>query len=152
MARSKNTPKVNAEFSTKKGPRMAASPSLCYLKEKLSWHVAKMDFSGQWGFGSLTEVALKRLYTEMASYETMTWDEILKATGGRSHGNNNHPIPCASLEREAQKRLCELRLDDIDELFSLRLTSTIRLWGIREGFYFKILWYDCKHEVYKIKK
>lgn len=77
----------------------------------------------------------------------MTWGELLQAAGGRSSGNNNHPISVADLANDAQRRLQELRLDDIDEVWSLRLSSTIRVIGIRDGRAFKALWFDRHHSV-----
>lgn len=48
---------------------------------------------------------------------------------------------------EAQTRLEELKLDDEEELFRFRLDGTARVWGIREGRVFKILWWDPEHEI-----
>ena len=82
----------------------------------------------------------------------MTWQEILDASGGRKKGNNNHPVPIEKLIPPARKRLKELRLNDISHLFSLRLTSEIRIWGILDGFVLKLLWYDSGHQVCPILK
>jgi hypothetical protein len=48
---------------------------------------------------------------------------------------------------DARKRLEQLRLDDTDELFSLRLNGQERLWGIRSNDIFSLLWWDPKHEI-----
>jgi hypothetical protein len=77
----------------------------------------------------------------------MTWQEILSATGGRSHGNNSHNISVSELIKEARDRLAEINLDDVDELFSLRLEGKIRIWGMLDNDVLKILWYDPKHEI-----
>lgn len=42
--------------------------------------------------------------------------------------------------------------DDLDQLFSLRLTVRKRVWGIKEGNIFWILWWDPEHEVCKSHK
>ncbi|MDP9932536.1 hypothetical protein J2X92_004791 [Variovorax paradoxus] len=75
----------------------------------------------------------------------MTWAEIQSATGGRKEGNNNHFVPVAKMPKEAQDRLIELRLDDIDDLFSLRLQNALRLYGIRDGRVLRLIWHDPHH-------
>lgn len=75
----------------------------------------------------------------------MTWAELLNAAGGRSAGTNHHPLPLDDLSKTAQERLVALKLDDADSIFSLRLTATIRVYGIRDGRVFKALWYDKHH-------
>lgn len=82
----------------------------------------------------------------------MTWGELLKATGGRTSGNNHHSISVDQLSQKAIGRLTELKLEDIDELFSLRLTGKIRLWGIKDGRVLKLLWYDEDHSVYPVNR
>jgi len=44
------------------------------------------------------------------------------------------------ISNNAQKKLAELQLDDIETLVSLRLTGRQRIWGIKIQNIFKILW------------
>lgn len=88
------------------------------------------------------EVIMKKL----VSFEGLTWAEIQAASGGRRNGTNHHFEPVAILSKEAQKRILELKLD-IDEVFSLRLSATERLYGIVDDGVFYILWYDPIHEI-----
>lgn len=87
---------------------------------------------------------------KLSSYEGMTWAEIQSASGGKTKGTNNHFAYISKLDKEAQKRAMELHLD-VDELFSLRLTGTLRLYGILENGIFSIIWYDQNHEIYPLK-
>jgi len=48
--------------------------------------------------------------------------------------------------------LAEIHQDDIDELFSLRLSSKECLWGILDNHILKILWWNMNHEVWPSKK
>ncbi len=48
---------------------------------------------------------------------------------------------------KAQSRLLHLKLDDEEELFRFRLDGESRVWGIREGRVFRILWWDPGHEI-----
>jgi hypothetical protein len=90
---------------------------------------------------------LKYIHGKLAQFETMTWAEI-------NHPNTGcHPIKIKDLCSEAQKRLTELKVIRFEEeLFSLRLSGKERLWGIRERHFFKILWWDPRHEVYPVSK
>ena len=82
----------------------------------------------------------------------MTWNEILKASGAKTHGNNSHYENVAELIPEAQKRWKELKLEEYDQAFSLRLTNLHRLYGVLQDGVFRIVWFDQKHEIYPVKK
>jgi hypothetical protein len=49
--------------------------------------------------------------------------------------------------KTARDRLEDLRLEDIDELVSLRLGGAERVWGIRDGNVMLLLWWDPEHAV-----
>ena len=80
----------------------------------------------------------------MYHFETMKWSEIVVS--------GSHTIDIGSLSKEAQDRLEDIGQDDLDELFSLRVTGRGRLIGIREMDYFRILWWDPDHKVCPSKK
>ena len=65
--------------------------------------------------------------------------------GGRARGNNSHFVQAGKLTRKAKARLAEIGQDDVSELFSLRLTGTTRIYGIRDRRALKLLWYDPHH-------
>ena len=75
----------------------------------------------------------------------MTWAEIMQAAGGRARGTNSHFVQVERLTRQAKDRLAEIHQDDVSELFSLRLTATVRIYGIRDRRALKLLWYDPYH-------
>jgi hypothetical protein len=56
------------------------------------------------------------------------------------------------LEPEARKRLTELKIDDLDTLWQLGDGNKPRVWGMRHGRVFALLWYDPDHTVYKVEK
>ena len=82
----------------------------------------------------------------------MTWQEIEQQSGGRSKGTNSHPIPVDQLTKEARDRLLELQIDDVDELFSLRLEGKVRVFGVRSGHVMQLLWFDFEHSICESKK
>lgn len=85
--------------------------------------------------GTLLEV-MERL----GNFEGMTWTEIEQSTG-------SHPISKNLLIKSAQDRLIEIKQDDVDELFSLRVNGKARIWGIREEHVLRVLWWDPEHQV-----
>src|SRR5579872_1909941 len=78
-------------------------------------------------------------------FERMTWHDIIVASGSDSQGTNSHPLPVRELTKRAQDRLVELGHDDVDEFFSLRLTYTLRIYGIGENRVLRIIWRDPHH-------
>jgi hypothetical protein len=72
----------------------------------------------------------------------MTWQEIRIRDKDK-----NHAIPVADLTREAQDRLAEIGQDDVDELFSLRLSAKERIFGILDESVMRVLWWDPDHRV-----
>jgi len=118
------------------------------LEMRPLWSIEKLDFGCKWScLDNWLSCLCDEIIPKLKDFETMTWQQIISASGGRRYGTNNHPIPVNELIKEARDRLAELRLDDYDELFSLRLTSRKRIWGIRDGCVFRILWFDPYHAV-----
>jgi hypothetical protein len=98
-----------------------------------------------WGWSKLAEGKRLEIIKLLHDFEKMSWNEIKKAAGGRSSGTNNHSLPIDGFTKEAQKRLQQLKLDDVDELFSLRLNNTLRLYGVRDGRVLRFIWHDPHH-------
>ncbi len=69
----------------------------------------------------------------------MRWHDIERS--------GSHFIDVSALTKTARDRLAELGQDDEDELFSIRLTGRERVFGIRDRWIFKILWWDPDHQV-----
>jgi hypothetical protein len=87
---------------------------------------------------------------QLKDYERMTWETIERTQHGKSGKSKNHYVSVENLAPNAQKRLNALGLVE-DELYSLRLGGTIRLYGLREENIMYILWIDYNHEVYPLK-
>ncbi|MBC3185082.1 hypothetical protein H7347_00545 [Corynebacterium sp. zg-331] len=78
-----------------------------------------------------------------------TWQECENETSGRHKRNHYHDV--TDLADDARRRL--QYLDDSEEqVFRFRLDGTGRLWGVRSGDLFRILWYDPEHAVYPVGK
>ena len=115
--------------------------------QTIRWQFNKGDWDGPWGSVALTNTTLDQLVRRVfANWDSMTWAEMYSATGGRRQGNNHHPVRVADLSSKAKARLKEIRLADLDDLVSLRVNSTTRVYGIREGRVFQFPWYDPWHD------
>lgn len=100
----------------------------------------------------MRNVFFEKIYPKLKDLESNTWDEIRQQTH-KSKGkmkSNNHLVQVGSLCEKARTRLVDLKLDDNDELYSLRLEGTVRIYGIRKENYLDIIWVDLNHEVYPI--
>lgn len=128
----------------KKNPRIDSSLQ-SPLDRYPAWHLDLIDLEGPWGWQNITkEIFLTQILPKIKNFEGMFWKEILN--------KQNHEVQVEQICREAQKRLKHIDCDDIENLVSLRLGSTQRIWGFREDNIFKILWWDPDHQVYPSKK
>jgi hypothetical protein len=67
----------------------------------------------------------------------------------KTGGDQRHKAyPVGIICHEAQKRLEEIGLDDLDEVFRFRLASKPRLYGFLVQHIFYVLWWDPEHNVY----
>jgi hypothetical protein len=146
MARDREKPKAKKNPSPE-GPRVASDPE-SYLKQTPVWRFSDFDWDSDWGFTSCVErIANIRSHIEehLASFETMTWAEILRASGGRNNGNNSHEVQRDKFKTDVQKRL-DSRKVLADTLFSLRLDAGTRVYGVREGRCLRIVFFDPFHK------
>ena len=122
-----------------KKARLGADPGEAERSRPV-WQVGSMDWDGPFGCGALTDSgAIRDLWAHLRDFESMSWVEIEQA--------GSHNVEVEKLSAEARERLVELRLDDIDELFSLRITGRRRVWGFRETNVLRLLWWDPEHQV-----
>ena len=91
----------------------------------------------------------KEIYPKMKNFESITWQELENQTffGKGKTKTMHHWVSTARIIKEAKERLKEIKLDDYDEIYSIRLSGTNRVWGIRINNYFRILWFDFDHEI-----
>lgn len=114
--------------------------------KKNLWSFSWADADGSWRLSDIDDTAVS-LRQVLHDLEGLAPGEL------KRHGC--HSIEVSNLSRGAQKRLEEIGKDDLDKLYSLRLTGRERLWAIRrraidnDGYYhvFKLLWWDPNHEV-----
>lgn len=141
----KKQAKINESVSGKKRPVVNELPD-SYLKKRPSWRFERCDDSHcDWCVTQNDNFQF--IISKLMLFEGMTWDELLKATGGKKSGNKHHFIPISDYSKEAQKRAEELHLDVYEELFSISLEGAKKLFGILDDGVFHIVWYDHEHEI-----
>lgn len=160
MAKNKNQKKPKTVFDTAAGKQPVAvsvPPQGKHARSLVpipaqddfpAWQFRHLDGQGEWCWTKLTSVDIPVVLSRLREYETMTWGEIFNndATG-------THEVPIGQLCRDAQKRLTDLKLDDLDVICSIRITAKARVWGFRRGERVcHLLWWDPDHTVYPVEK
>lgn len=87
------------------------------------------------------------LFPLLKQIESKKWHELEKETFGRKNKSKHHWVDIKDIIKPAQNRLLELKMDDHEQIYSLRLTGTQRIWGIRQQNYFRLLWFDFDHDI-----
>jgi len=122
-------------------PRLGAEPD-SYKTKKPVWRFGSFDWDGPWGLATCQTLDWRgHIEQHLANFETMTWAVIEGAAGGRSHGTNSHTLARDKFSRNARRRLADKGILS-DSFFSLRLTATLRIYGVREDNCLRIVWID----------
>jgi hypothetical protein len=134
------SPRSSFAKGNEKRPRGTAPD---YGGELPLWAFRIVDLDGPWCWSKMDGGVLRDVLDRLKQLETMSWHEIESKTG-------SHFIETGDTGfcKQARDRLAEIRQDDADALFSLRVTGRRRIWGIRDGGILRILWWDPEHEVY----
>lgn len=125
-------------------------------QDLVQWTVCEMDYecSEPWNWDLKGKEAHEILgYLEGLSRKT--WGEVdQERTGNRDRHRKHHSMSVSRLSKEARDRLKERFKDEElpEALYRFRLEGKVRLWGIRSGRTFKIIWYDRDHQVYPTER
>jgi hypothetical protein len=87
----------------------------------------------------------EQVFPKLRQYETMTWNQIYQ------NKKRDHSVAVEGIIKPARDRLEALGLDDVDVLFRFRLSGTMRVWGIRVGRVFQLLWWDPDHAIWPVE-
>jgi hypothetical protein len=138
-----NKPHLRPSFNATlppRGPRVDA-PVDDVKDTRPSWRIGQMDMEGPWGWGGVGPGEIRQILDRLRSFESMKWGEIENTP---SCGLMDVSVTCT----DAKRRLEEIRLDDVDVLFKLRVGKRERVWGVRTAHVFEVLWWDPDHTVY----
>jgi hypothetical protein len=123
-----------------KQEKVARSGQTDALDERPRWSLRTMDIGGDWCFlGTTDHATLCTILRGLRQFEDRTWKEIL--------GRRDHVVKWGSIIPAAQKRLREIEQDDVEELVSLHLDGTHRVWGIPDLPVLRLLWWDPDHRI-----
>jgi hypothetical protein len=136
-------PKVREHPESRK-IKVGADPA-SFDAQTIAWHFHRLDDPHvDWGW-NIQPTDWREVLRQLRAFEGLTWAKIQEQAGGRSHGSNSHMLDVSALSTNAQRRLVELKLDEYDSVFSLRMSNTLRLYGIRDGRVLQLLWRDPHH-------
>lgn len=142
---SRKRPKHTEKIKTLKKPRKEEIQK--EIKEMFLWGLGFVDikYNGEWGWKMFNDIdIIEKIIRTLGNYESMKWSDIEQ----KSHCGS---IDMTKLSNKAQNRLNKLELDDNEKLFKLVINGKKRLWGIRDGNKFNVLWYDPNHKVYPVE-
>ena len=133
--------KYNQKFSIEKKPKIAKA-LLADISKYCSYSI--FDKQGPFKSDRDQKYLVQEIFDSKKSFEIMD---------NRSGNQGSHSVEVAKLCKEARDRLSELKLDDINSLFSFRLTGKQRIWCQKiSGEPMRVLWWDPEHKVYPSQK
>jgi len=103
------------------------------------WSFVRVDHEGPWPWDGISGDRLVSLMKRLADLERATWAGMGQA--------GSHFVAVGRIAPEAQRRLPQLQLDDVDELFSARIGARGRIWGTRVRDTLFLMWWDPEHRV-----
>ena len=135
--------KKKASYKSPPQPQKQAKTS--YYKnssenQSISWRYSQADQNGRWAWSNLDDQKYKKVQEKLHKFEQYSMTQLI--------GTGSHVISCDRIISEAKKRLEDIQKDDVDELYSFRISAKERIWCIRDGHIMNILWWDPKHEIY----
>ncbi|MFM2315355.1 MAG: hypothetical protein RLZZ04_4633 [Cyanobacteriota bacterium] len=138
--------KIKQHPSSDKTPRIASDPD-SFNKKNPAWRISKIQFVDPFGWHNLDFKQIDYIRTKLSDFETMTWNQIFVEAK-----KQNHSVYIDQLSTEARNRLDTLDINDIDQLWSLKLSGRQRVWGILDQGVFDLLWWDPQHLVCRSNK
>ncbi|CAN0601951.1 unnamed protein product [Ectocarpus sp. 12 AP-2014] len=132
-------PKITEEPNPNKTPKVS-SPPPHFQGSVLSWRFNAVDKGGPFAWSAIPDSQThQKIVERLANFETMSESNLAQA--------GCHAIELHKLCEEAQKRLTELKLDDLDDIYSFRIRGEPRVFGVVRQNYVRVLWYDPNHKV-----
>ena len=120
----------------------------------MCWTRDQRDVVGLWSWGQPRFWGMPtwrtKIYPFLRDTAKKTWNEIDRemTTGRRNSAAKRHKsYPVGEIAKEAQDRLRDISLDDLDEVFRFRLASTERLYGFVIQHMFFVIWWDPYHNI-----
>jgi len=134
---------------SEKKARQAALFKDCKDKHPV-WKFCLVDLDANWkGWKELNVDGWQKVIKKLGQFESRTWGQIEDG----DPNDSSHLVATTDCPNpEVLRRLQDIKQDDTDYLFSLRLSSRERIYGILDGPVLKILWYDPEHAIWPSPK
>lgn len=131
-------PAVAKEPTPTKTVKFANDPDV--RGKPISWRFSSADKAGPFAWTGLDDAAeFQAVIRKLAEIEMLSENDL------RQQGS--HPIELHKLSPDAQQRLRDIHHDDLDSIFSIRLTGAVRVHCIHHLNVMRVLWYDPNHQV-----
>jgi len=121
-------------------------------KETPVWCFDNTDKNGMFCFNQ-TSIDCKFLIEKLILLNGLTWIEIRQAThdNGKS---KHHSLDYEGISPDGKSRIKAKGIDeeDYDAIYSIALTNTHRLIGLKKDRTFHIIWNDENHKFYPSKR
>jgi hypothetical protein len=115
-----------------------------WRERRPSWALSRCDLDGcTWSWKQVTGDDMLQIVRRLREYETRPWKEILQ-----DKSNGSIEVTHDNIAAEAKQRLIDQKLEQYDTIWKLRIEKSARVWGVRVGATFHILWWDPEHTVY----
>jgi len=142
----------NIKGVAKKQNKKVVQPELNHDRETPVWCFDKVDINGVFCFNP-DAVDCNFLIRKFMALNGMTWAKIKQMThdDGKS---KNHPLTYEGISAEGKERIKikGIEKEDYDAIFSIALTNTHRLIGLKEGRVFHVIWNDENHKFYPTQR
>jgi hypothetical protein len=143
VAASAKTPRGGASTAPGKVPSSTPAP----IDDLLSWRLALLSFDHghRWNWAGITRPEFEKLLAFLAHMEDKNWQTSAPGTENRPRLKS---IPFESIIHDAQKEMSRRGLDEFsDNLWELHVDGPTRVWGLRSGTVFRVLWWDPDHKI-----
>jgi hypothetical protein len=133
----KKQPRYKVEPTVEKKPKFDDSK---VKGAPLSWRFSHGDKDGEFSWNNLyLSGDLQEVIERLAAVEGLSEQKLGE--------DGSHSIEIHKLSKPARERLEAMQHDDLDSVFSLRVSGQKRIFCIHHGNIMRVLWYDPKHEV-----
>jgi hypothetical protein len=135
------------------GKRTRSAPEQkSFFSQKPTWSFSRCHFDHpRWGL-EFHSGKLLNIVRFLSGLEGQSWSDILTSTAGRRGNTRHHPIPADEFSKEIQDVIAERKLHLFDNIYSLAMSNTERLYGVIADGVFFVVWYDPIHEIYPVQK
>ena len=134
--------RIPIEPRVEKRPVVGSDPD----NDPIAWRIGQADLSGPWAWAAISGADAAAVHAKLAEIEKLKWGEA--CSGGT-------PVAGKRMDGaapEAHKRHREVFGSDPDVMYAIRLSGKKRVWGIREGRLFSLIWWDPEHTVWPSDK